>query len=110
MKEIRMFRKAGCCDPEGASVDRRYPGLEEPAALFKALGDETRLSILRQLQEQAEVCACDFLACCDLAQPTVSHHLKVLREAGLVNSEKRGLWVYYTLNRDKARVLREWLP
>ena len=68
------------------------------------------MSIIRQLSEQSEVCACDFLACCDLAQPTVSHHLKVLREAGLVNTDKRGLWVYYTLNREKLGAVRAWLP
>ena len=88
----------------------RYPGLDEATKLFKSLADETRLSIIRQLAEQHEVCACDFQACCDLAQPTVSHHLKVLREAGLVNTERRGLWVYYTLNRDKLEAARAWLP
>ncbi|MBI2912094.1 MAG: helix-turn-helix transcriptional regulator, partial [Chloroflexi bacterium] len=86
------------------------PGLDEGARLFRALADETRLSIIRQLTERGEVCACDFLACCDLAQPTVSHHLRVLREAGLVNTEKRGLWVYYTLNRERLEAVRAWLP
>ena len=84
------------------------PGLEDAARLFRALGDETRLAILRQLRDQGEVCACDFRACCVLAQPTVSHHLKVLREAGLVLAEKRGLWVHYRLNPaaiDRVRAL-----
>lgn len=87
-----------------------YPELEEAARLFKAVADETRLSILRQLREQGEVCACNFMACCELAQPTVSHHLKVLREAGLVQTEKRGLWVYYTLNPSRLEQLRKLLP
>lgn len=100
----------GCCTGEQCGSERRYPGLEDAARLFKALADETRLAILRQLQEQGEVCACNFLACCELAQPTVSHHLKVLREAGLVKTEKRGLWVYYTLNPEKLREVRAWLP
>lgn len=100
----------GCCScGQDGSSGRRYPGLEETARLFKALGDETRLAILRQLQGQGEVCACSFLACCELAQPTVSHHLKVLREAGLVKTEKRGLWVYYTLNPKKLSEARAWL-
>lgn len=99
-----------CCSyRQDRSTERRYQGLEEAARLFKALGDETRLAILRQLQEQGEVCACNFLACCELAQPTVSHHLKVLREAGLVKTEKRGLWVYYTLNQEKLSEARAWL-
>jgi len=65
--------------------------------LLQAAADPTRLSILRQLSAQATVCACDFTACCDVAQPTVSHHLKVLREAGWVRAERRGSWVWYTL-------------
>lgn len=99
-----------CCSPDGRSVQRRYPGLEDAARLFRALGDETRLAILKQLREQGEVCACNFLACCDRAQPTVSHHLKVLREAGLVDAEKRGLWVYYSLNARRLEELRSLLP
>ncbi len=111
MKTVRItHKKADCCSPDGSSVERRYPGLEEEAKLFRALGDETRLAVIRQLQEQGEVCVCDFVACCDLAQPTVSHHLKVLREAGIVSADKRGLWVFYTLNPEKLRVLRDWLP
>ncbi len=66
--------------------------------LLQAAADPTRLSILRQLRTADSVCACDFTACCDVAQPTVSHHLKVLREAGWVTSERRGSWVYYSLN------------
>lgn len=111
MKTIRLIRKnRDCCSPAEQSTERVYPGLEAAAKLFKALSDETRLAILRQLRDQGEVCACDFSACCELAQPTVSHHLKVLREAGLVNADKRGLWVYYTLNSQKLEALRALLP
>ena len=111
MKPINILKRkrANCCEPVETSAEHRYPGVDEGARLFKALGDETRLNIIKQLSEQGEVCACD-LACCDLAQPTVSHHLKVLREAGLVNTDKRGLWVYYTLNREKLEAVRSWLP
>ena len=98
-------RSSDCCSPK-----RLYPNLEEGEALFRALADETRLAILMQLRERGEVAACDFHACCAVAQPTVSHHLKVLREAGLVNAEKRGLWVYYTLNPEKLARLRALLP
>jgi ArsR family transcriptional regulator len=92
------------------SAERLYPGLDKAAGLFKVLADETRLAILKQLREQGEVCACEFLACCTLAQPTVSHHLRVLREAGLVNGEKRGLWVHYTLNAEKIEAVRRMIP
>jgi len=65
--------------------------------LFQALADPTRLAILRELAGAPEVCACDFTSCCDVQQPTVSHHLRVLREAGIVESERRGTWIYYRL-------------
>ena len=65
--------------------------------LLAALADPTRLAILRQLAADDETCACDFTTCCDVAQPTVSHHLRVLREAGAVTSERRGTWIYYRL-------------
>jgi ArsR family transcriptional regulator len=68
--------------------------------LLQALADPTRLEIVRQLASEDSVCACDLTACCDLSQPTVSHHLRVLREAGIVEGERRGTWVYYTLRRD----------
>jgi ArsR family transcriptional regulator, arsenate/arsenite/antimonite-responsive transcriptional repressor len=65
--------------------------------LLQAAADPTRLAILRQLSTEAEVCACDFTDCCDVSQPTVSHHLKVLRDAGWVSSERRASWIYYRL-------------
>lgn len=65
--------------------------------LLAAAADPTRLAILRELSACASICACDFTACCDVAQPTVSHHLRVLREAGWVTSERRGTWVFYAL-------------
>ena len=68
--------------------------------LLQALADPTRLAILRQLSVEGPVCACDFTGCCDVAQPTVSHHLKVLREAGWVHGERRGTWIWYSLRPD----------
>ncbi|HLE58734.1 MAG TPA: metalloregulator ArsR/SmtB family transcription factor [Candidatus Limnocylindria bacterium] len=65
--------------------------------LLQAAADPTRLAIIRQLSTDDQVCACDFASCCDVAQPTVSHHLKVLREAGWVSAERRGTWIYYAL-------------
>lgn len=67
------------------------------ALLLQGAADPTRLAILRQLAGGGGVCACDFTACCDVAQPTVSHHLKVLRESGWVRSERRGTYVWYWL-------------
>lgn len=68
--------------------------------LLAALADPTRLEILRELAGSAEVCACDFTDCCDVSQPTVSHHLKVLREAGVVVSERRGNSIFYRISPD----------
>jgi DNA-binding transcriptional ArsR family regulator len=65
--------------------------------LLAALADPTRMEILRELAGSPEVCACDFTSCCDVSQPTVSHHLKVLRDAGAVVSERRGNWVFYRI-------------
>ena len=65
--------------------------------LLSALADPTRMEILRELAGSAEVCACDFTSCCNVSQPTVSHHLKVLRDAGAVVSERRGNWVFYRI-------------
>lgn len=68
------------------------------AQLFKALGDPHRLTILATLaRAKDDVCVCDFTACMPLEQPTVSHHLRWLREADLVRCERRGTWVYYRL-------------
>ena len=70
------------------------------ALLLHGAADPSRLAILRQLAAGDEVCACDLTACCDVAQPTVSHHLKVLRETGWVSFERRGTWVWYRLRPD----------
>jgi len=66
--------------------------------LLAALADPARLAIVRQLAFDGSVCACDFTACGELAQPTVSHHLRVLREVGAVHGERRGTWVWYRLD------------
>jgi ArsR family transcriptional regulator len=73
----------------------------DEAALFKALGDPNRLTMLATLaRADDEVCVCDFTDALPLNQPTVSHHLKILRDVGLVASERRGTWVYYRLAAD----------
>ena len=71
--------------------------LDPNIQLLAALADPTRMEILRQLAGSAEVCACDFTSCCAVSQPTISHHLKVLRDAGAVTSERRGSWVFYRI-------------
>jgi len=75
--------------------------------LLQGAADPTRLSILQQLSTEEEVCACDFTSCCEVSQPTVSHHLKVLRDAGWVDAERRGTWVYYRLRPEAAARFRQ---
>jgi ArsR family transcriptional regulator len=90
------------CPPAGVDTTDR----SEQAVLFKALGDPHRLTILATLaRADNEVCVCDFTSALPLNQPTVSHHLKILRDADLVTCERRGTWVYYRLAGDaRARI------
>lgn len=87
---------SACCTPMV-----REPLGEEPAAelsrMFKALADPVRLRLLSLIasHEGGEACVCDLTGPFDVSQPTISHHLKVLRETGLVDCERRGTWVYY---------------
>jgi ArsR family transcriptional regulator len=76
------------------------------ALLLQGAADPTRLAILRQLAADDEICACDFTACCDVAQPTVSHHLKVLRDSGWVTTERRASWVFYRLKPEAVERFR----
>jgi len=100
-----------CCPP--ARVDRA--DRTASAALFKALADPHRLTMLATLaRADDEVCVCDFTGALPLEQPTVSHHLKILRDARLVTCERRGTWVYYRIA-DDARdrinaILRSVIP
>jgi ArsR family transcriptional regulator, arsenate/arsenite/antimonite-responsive transcriptional repressor len=93
MKTIQLV-KAPCCVP--GSPPLPVEARERLAAQFKALGDPTRLAIVNQLAGQAESCVCA-LDGLGLSQPTISHHLKILRDAGLVESTRRGTWAYYRL-------------
>lgn len=84
-----------CCPGPGKLRTRATAGY---AKLFRALGDATRLEMVSLLAAQRkELCVCELEAHFDLSQPTVSHHLRILREAGIVSSERRGTWVYYAL-------------
>lgn len=82
-------------------IDRDFT---EESLLFKAIGDPARAAILATLARSAsEVCVCDFTSGLALNQSTVSHHLKILKDAGLVTSVRRGTWGYYSLSPDAAR-------
>ncbi len=74
--------------------------IDPDVRLLAALADPVRLAIVRQLSAEGTVCACDFDAGLAVSQPTISHHLKVLREAGVVQAERRGTWIDYSLSPD----------
>ena len=74
--------------------------------LLQAAADPTRLAMLRQLSAVGSVCACDLTGGSDVSQPTVSHHLKVLREAGWIGGERRGTWIWYSLRPEAAERFR----
>jgi ArsR family transcriptional regulator len=86
-------RRGACCEVEPALTARRA---KEAGELLKVLADPTRLSMLATLaRAAAPVCVCDFAAAYGLSQPTISHHMGKLRAAGLVDSHREGVWVYY---------------
>ncbi|MGG7443897.1 ArsR/SmtB family transcription factor [Zafaria sp. J156] len=88
-----------CCAPSGAPVRLARAEADRLAARFKALGDPNRLLILSIVAaaDGQEACVCDITEPLDLGQPTVSHHLRVLVQAGFLSREKRGVWAYYSL-------------
>ena len=75
------------------------------APMFKALGDPVRLRLMSLIASTVEACVCDLTGDFEVSGPTISHHLKVLREAGLVDSERRGTWVYYWVRPEALRQL-----
>ena len=94
-----------CCAPLSARALTDDEALAT-AELFRALGDPARVRIVNLIATAGSpVCACDFNGPLDLAQPTVSHHLKRLTDAGLLEREQRGKWAYFSLNRDAAAKL-----
>jgi ArsR family transcriptional regulator, arsenate/arsenite/antimonite-responsive transcriptional repressor len=100
---LKLEPDNGCCTPlarPAITGDRA----KSSAEFFKAFADETRLGILSLLaQSDGEVCVCDITDSFQLGQPTISHHLKILRDAGLITADKRGKWVYYSLVRDRMQ-------
>ena len=84
-----------CCVPGAEPIQPE--AAEALAARFKALADPTRVAIVNRLAGAGEVCVCELVDEFELSQPTISHHLRLLRQAGLVDSERRGTWAYYRL-------------
>ena len=94
---------AGCGTPVMTPAERE--GAERDAASFAVLGDPVRMQIVALLAREPALCVCEIQQAFDLGQPTISHHLRLLRQAGLVGSERRGVWAYYFLRRDALKAL-----
>ncbi|MFL6072548.1 MAG: ArsR/SmtB family transcription factor [Mycobacteriales bacterium] len=99
-----------CCDPINAAALPSDQAVELARA-FKAIGDPVRLQLLSMIASatEGEACVCDLTPAFDLSGPTISHHLKVLREAGLIDCERRGTWVYYWIIPGKLQALGQLL-
>jgi ArsR family transcriptional regulator len=107
----KQKRAAGeaCCEPVvHPEIDRERAA--RMATVAKALGDPIRMQIVDVLRRHAgKVCVCELTPLFDVGQPTVSHHLKVLRQAGIVDSERQGLWAYYHVLPEALEELTTWL-
>jgi ArsR family transcriptional regulator, arsenate/arsenite/antimonite-responsive transcriptional repressor len=96
----------GCCSPM-QPLRLSHAAAEELATVFKAIANPVRLQMLDILSRQdGQVCVCDIEGYFDLSQPTISHHLRVMRQAGLLDTEQRGTWVYYFVRPEKMEMLR----
>ena len=107
--DMKALPLVQCCRPLG-SPTMSAGEIEAAATLFKALADPARVRILNQLVSSGgSICACDFEPALGLKQATVSHHLKKLTEAGLVDREQRGKWAFFSINREAVDGLAELL-
>ena len=107
----KQKRPAGqpCCEPL-AHPSVGPAEAADIAALAKALSDPIRVQLVDVLRKHAgEVCVCELQPLFDISQPTLSHHLKKLRDAGVVDVERRGLWAFYYVNQESLEVLDRWL-
>ncbi|MGW2814463.1 ArsR/SmtB family transcription factor [Streptomyces sp. NPDC001415] len=96
---VNANANANACCPTLLTAPLGEEEAVELAKVFKALGDPVRLRLLSMIasRDGGEICVCDLTPAFDLSQPTISHHLKLLRQAGLIDCERRGTWVYYWL-------------
>ena len=99
IQALPLVGQDGSCCTDLTSAPLPEDQAVELAAVFKALGDPVRLRLLSMIASRAggEVCVCELTPAFELSQPTISHHLKLLRQAKLIDCERRGTWVYYWL-------------
>ena len=104
MKSLTVLQPI-CCVTDAPPM--AHDAAKVLADTFKALADPTRVAIVNRLSSTDAVCVCDLTDAFELSQPTISHHLRILREAGLVEAERRGTWAYYRLAPDTIAALRD---
>jgi ArsR family transcriptional regulator len=103
VKELPTIQTNTCCGLGTTTIDEAQAARIAP--MFKALGDPVRLRLAALIASQAEICVCELTPHFQLSGPTISHHLKTLREAGLIDGERRGTWVYYWIKPDALHTL-----
>lgn len=119
MKNIATYDPAMCCSTGVSRLERGMKAIEQMAPrngttlrnlaeILKALADETRLMVLTMLQD-GEMCVCEIMDVLPLSQPAVSHHLKILRQAGLVTDRRQGKWIYYRIDPEALAAVGELL-
>lgn len=101
-------RPADCCPTVSDPEEVAPPTRDRLVAIYRALGDVTRFEIFRLIAAQRDpICVCDVVGRFELTQPTISYHLKLLRQAGLVTVSQRGVWAYYAVDAEGLRLLQE---
>lgn len=111
IQELPIVQTGNACCADLTAAPLSEAQAADLAPVFKALGDPVRLRLLSIIASRAdgEVCVCELTPAFDLSQPTISHHLKLLRQAGLIDCERRGTWVYYWLRPETADKVAAWL-
>src|SRR6478672_6938326 len=101
-------RPADCCAAVRDPLELTTPTRDRLVAMYRALGDVTRFEIFRLIAAQPDpICVCDIVARFEVTQPTISYHLKLLRQAGLVTVSQRGVWAYYAVDPEGVRLLQQ---
>ncbi len=111
LKTVAILRS--CCDSDcmAAVAETKFDErqIAQRADAFNALGDPIRLKVVELLAQHDALCVCELQEAFDVGQPTVSHHLKVLRDVGLVDVQRKGTWAYYSLHRERLKDLMQVL-
>ena len=108
--ELDVLRRERCCSPAQLATELDSDRARRMAQIARALADPVRAGLVEVLRgAPGQVCQCDLGPLFDIAQPTLSHHIRKLEDAGLVRVERRGRWAYYSIDREPLEEIRAWL-